>query len=87
MFDIRNEKHVEDKSVLFIEEERLDDCVAGILRQEVEQGDEYSYNSPNIAVRIYTGDESEYVTIDTAEDAEYLVKALQKAASEGWWEA
>ena len=81
MFDIRNEKHVEDRSILFIDEERLDDGIAAILRQDDldDQG--------NTVVRILTGDEGEYIVIDTAEDAEYLVKALQKAVSEGWWEA
>lgn len=79
MFDIRNNQHVEDKSVLFIEEERLDDCVAGILRQDTldDQG--------NVVVRIFTGDEIDYIVVDTAEDAEYLVKALQKAINEQWW--
>ena len=81
MFDIRNEKHVEDRSILFIDEERLDDGIAAILRQDNldDQG--------NTVVRILTGDEGEYTVIDTAEDAEYLVKALQKAISESWWEA
>lgn len=29
----------------------------------------------------------EYVTIGTGEDADYLIKALQKALIEEWWQA
>lgn len=79
MFDIRNEKHVEDRSVLFIEEERLDDPVAAILRSvPIEEGQ---------AVQIATGDDSMDIIIETVEDAEYLIKALEKAIEEDWWSA
>lgn len=77
MFDLKNDRHIDDQSLLFIDEERLDDGYAGILRVGDVDG------RPEI--EITTGDYSERVLIASAEDAEILVKALEHAIENGWW--
>ena len=77
MYDLKNNCHIDDQSLLFIDEEELDSGYAGILRVGDVDG------RPEI--EITTGDFSERVLVASAEDAEMLVKALQHAISNHWW--